>query len=781
MTDLEQIAALAAQGVGRRNAEATVGHVFTPSELAAFRRAQTIRQLRIAQKKARGPMSVAERVRRHVAAANEVPAFDPRPRHPRLKERCRNDLALFGWMYCREVLLHAPSPALRDGLIRSAQEIILSGGQAVKLYGRGTGKTTWVVYIAAVWAILYGHRRYIVLVSANGKQAKKNLKTIKRILARSPGIRADFPAVAVALRELGEVAQRAASQTWHGEPTDVEWSSEQIKLPMLRDADGRPMDAGCGAIVGSVGIGGAIRGANEGGQRPDFLLLDDPQTRKIAHSPSLVADVIGYIHNDALQLAGHDRRISAFVTITPQCYGDVSTELTSQTKHPEWDVTCEPFVTATPPGWDDLLDEYDHVYAEDAHNHDHAFSRSRAWYLANRERFAGTVVIDPEQYDHKLEIDAIHHLLNQHATLGAQAFDAEIMMRAADRATELAITPDLVANAVNGTPRRVLPPGTDCAVAFCDINIRRGSGLSWVVVAFGPGRVAAVVDYGRYPSTGALVPPNASTLERDNRVAEGIRTIVAGMRDMCDAGKPGHLRDARGRPVAIRALAFDRGYLPDVVHRTLYVLTHSLSLPFVVCETRGFGWNRFGVRKGDMLRLGDHIFATRSPTGADYLAQMSPYWKEIMQASFLETPLMPGSLSLFGKTPTGPGHDHYVLAQEICNEKLVRKYTVERAGRTETAWDWATSGENHFGDALTGAFAVGSWYRCYDNLSAVLDPVIRRPLPKTAQMDLFDPRDNGAITGYLSVDEAAAAAAEPAPVPARLAPRRRRRGGYRLA
>lgn len=284
MTILEQIRALAGQGIGRYGVEATIGRKMTDDELMAFRKAETVRKLRIAQKKARGPMSVAERVAKHVASKNDVGEIDPRPRHHRIKEACRFDLAKFMWFYCRRVLKHRPSKAIVDGLIHDVQETILHGGQAVKQYGRGTGKTTIIVYCAITWAILYGHRRYPVIISATGKLAKKNLKVVKKLLSRTKAILQDFPAVAVPIQALGDVSQRSATQTYRGVPTDVEWAADQIVLPMCRDENGRPLDDGCGAIVGSVGIGGAVRGAIEGGQRPDFLILDDPQTEDCALS-----------------------------------------------------------------------------------------------------------------------------------------------------------------------------------------------------------------------------------------------------------------------------------------------------------------------------------------------------------------------------------------------------------------------------------------------------------------------------------------------------------------
>lgn len=751
MTQTEQqIAALAAQGVSLKDAEAFLGRAFTPDEQAKFRRAKTARRLKRAveakakakaaresAQEAAAPKSTAERVREHVARQNEVGEI-PKVKHPRLKARCRYDLEAFGWYYCRELLRHRASAAIKEGLIADAQNCILSGGKSVKLYGRGAGKTTWLCYIAPLWALLYGHRRFPVLIAATLKQAKKSLKTIKKHLVKSDAILADFPAVALPLRKLAGIAQRAAAQTYFGALTDAEWGSDQITLPMLRQKvpgsllPGEPLDPGCGAILACVGIGGAIRGANEGGQRPDFLIIDDPQTRKAAHSPATVQSIIDYIHQDALFLAGHNRSMSAFVTITPQCFGDVATELSSQSKHPEWAVTVEPFIRRLPTGWEGLTLQYCEEYQEDMAAHDYTLSRSRAWYASHREDFDGMEVLDPEQYDPKAELDAIHHLLNMRASLGEQAFNAEIMMQVSDAATELELTPDLVASALNGSPKNILPPGTDSAVAFCDVNIKKGAGMSWAIVAFGPGRVAAVVNYGRFPPGGVpLVQPNQSELARNRAIASAIRAVAEIIAQQ-------KLRDQKGRAVPIRALAFDRGWLPDVVHRTLFVLRKRVPFPFPLVAMRGYAWNKFGTKKKDMLRRGDHVFATRSQYG-EYLAEMAPFWREVMQSGFLETPLMPGSLSLYGSNAS----IHRELAQEVCNEKLVRKYLTSGG---ETAWDFANTGPEHFCDALTGCFALASWYRCYDKLSQAVDPAalrIKTSAPTSA--DLFDPRQNEAL------------------------------------
>ena len=745
MTTIEKIQALALQGISRSGVAATIGHKLDATERNAYEKAKAVRQLREKQaqaaKEKAAPKTTAERVREYNARKNEIGQIPP-VRHPRLKERCRYDLEAFGWYYCRSILKHRASPEIKESLILEVQNCILNGGQALKLYGRGAGKSTWIEHIAPVWAVLYGHRRFPVVIAATLKQGKKGLKTIKKLLSRSPEIAADFPAIARPIAALGGISQRAAAQTWNGQPTDIEWGSDQIALPTLRDeATGALYDSGCGAIIAVTGVGGAIRGANEGGQRPDFLIIDDPQTKKAAHSPAMVQDIIDYIRQDALSLAGHDSTMSAFVTITPQCFGDVATELSSQTKYPEWSVTVQPFIKTPCQDWSKLVAEFCERYAADMANHDHSKPLSTAWYKSHRHLFAGLKTIDPEQYDHEREIDVVHHLLNLRAKLGEQAFNAEIMMEVVDQASELSINPDLVAKALNGTPRGVLPPGTDCAVAFCDVNQKKGAGLSWMVVAFGSGRVAAIVNYGRYPANGTpLVPPGSSDLVRNNLVAAGIHYIIKMMAGM-------RLVDAQGRRINLRALAFDRGWLPDVVHRALYVNRQKTPLPFSLVAMRGFPWNKFGTRQSDILRRDSsgYVFVTRSQYG-EYIAQMSAYWREIAQSGFMEVPLMPGSLSIFGKNPA----DHFQLANEICAEKLVRKYPVFNGNKTTMAWDWVTTGAEHFCDCLSGAFALASWFRCYDALSSTIDLAAlgkhrASAVPNANDGGLFDPRANSAI------------------------------------
>jgi len=733
MTEREQIQQLALAGISRVGVEATLGRGLTDEELQAYRKAEALRKLRKAQaerEKARSApqaMSAADRKAKMIASRNEIGDL-PKVRHPRLVEACRYDLELFGWTFCRPLLDHRASEEIDRRLIKKLQQAILTGGQLAVEFTRGAGKTTWTI-IAFIWAILYGHRRFPVCIAASKPLAKSIKNAVLSAIETFDAIHADFPAVAVPLRAIGGVVQRAGTITYHGRPVGFESSEMMFRLPMLRDDLGRPLSPACGAHFACRGVGASVRGLNEMGDRPDFLLFDDPQTQKDARSATAVERLDKYIHGDALNLGSNTTSMAAFITITPQRFGDLAHRIADKNLHPNWSTSVCPFLLEMCAGFEALADEFIEAYHLDAANDDFARTESRRWYRENRERFAGTVCVDPKAYDAATEYDAIHHALNKMAAIGKEAFNAEYQMRVDGQGEDLAITPELVSNALTGADPCVLPPGTDSAVAFCDVNIQKGSGLSWGVAAFGKGRIASIIAYGRYPENGALCPPGATDLAKKRAVAAAIREVTAKIASL-------DLRMAgTRRRVYVKALGFDRGYMPDVVCRTLFVMRRRLALPFQVCAVRGFGWQQFGSGRKDHVGRGDHVFVTRSEFG-EYLAVHAPYWREIFQSGFLETPLMPGSVSLYGDDPAR----HWTFANEVCAERLVRRY-VHPSGKL--AWDWAVQGENHFCDVGTGLFALASWFRLYDALPHVLDTAAAKP----QSADLFDPMLNPAIIG----------------------------------
>lgn len=692
------------------------------------------------------PMSGADRVAKLVAARNELGDI-PKPRHPRLRARCRTCLELFGWMYCRQMLNHRASAIISERLVAKLQDVALNGGQLAVEFTRGAGKTTWTV-IAFAWALLYGHRRFPVCIAASKPLAKSIKNSVLSLISGSDAILADFPAVPTALRAIGGVVQRASTITYRGHPVGFLSSEMMFRLPMLRNDAGEPLEPACGAHFACRGVGASVRGLNEMGERPDFLLFDDPQTQKDARSATAVERLDAYIHGDALNLGANTSTMAAFIAITPQRYGDLAHRIADKSLHPNWSVTQCPFITEFCPDFDTLAAEFVDAYHLDAANDDFARTESRRWYRENKQRLAAVKTVDPLAFDPVTEYDSVHHALCKMAAIGKAAFDAEYQMRVDGAQAGMPITPEDVCNALSGAPVCVLPPGTDTCVAFCDVNVQKGSGLSWGVAAFGRGRVAAVVAYGRWPERGALVEPGASDLARTRAVAAAIRAVAMHIASL-------DLRMAdRRRKARVVALGFDRGYLPAVVCRTLFVLRKRGALPFQLCATRGLGWRQFGEGGKDPARRGDHLYPARSEYG-EYLAVHAPYWREIAQSGFRETPLMPGSCCLFGTDPMR----HWEFASEVCAERLVRRY-MHPSGKI--AWDWSSQGANHYCDVLTGLFALASWFRLYDALPKVLDTAATGTAGNLA---LFDPMQNPSI-----LENGAAVSAAPAHTPHHAAP-----------
>ena len=340
MTTLEQIRQLALLGGSRREVEATIGRRMSEDERIAFDKAKMIAKLQEAKERAErqaDPMSGADRKAKMIASRNELGEI-PRVRHRRLRERCKYDLELFGWYYCRMLLDHRASEEIDRRLIQKMQQAILSGGQLAVEFTRSAGKTTWTE-IAFVWAILYGHRHFPVCIAASKPLAKSIKNAVLAIIETSDAIAADFPAVPMALRAIGGVVQRASTITYHGRPVGYESSEMMFKLPMLRNDLGEPLEPACGAHFACRGVGASVRGLNELGDRPDFLLFDDPQTQKDARSATAVERLDRYIHGDALNLGANTATMAAFITITPQRFGDLACRIADKNLHPNWSVS----------------------------------------------------------------------------------------------------------------------------------------------------------------------------------------------------------------------------------------------------------------------------------------------------------------------------------------------------------------------------------------------------------------------------------------------------------
>ena len=154
------------------------------------------------------------------AAGKEIGGI-PSVADPERKASCERNLQLWLETYCYEAVKLGWSEDHLE-LIRALQDVLLYGGQLAVGMPRGTGKST-IVSLAILWAVLYGHHRFVCLIAATDPKAKKLLVAIKKQVEINQLLLEDFPEVCYPIRCLGGVTNRQAGQTQGGELTQIDW------------------------------------------------------------------------------------------------------------------------------------------------------------------------------------------------------------------------------------------------------------------------------------------------------------------------------------------------------------------------------------------------------------------------------------------------------------------------------------------------------------------------------------------------------------------------------
>lgn len=649
----------------------------------------------------RKAMTDAERQQRHRAAMRELGEIPPCG-NPDLRERCRTSLLAFATAYClsdgehKRMLKRLPSRRML-GFVSDLEKTIVHGGEKHVRWPRGKGKSTWVK-IGAMWAMLYGYRRFCVMISATKPMAEEATAEIWRRIAEDPLFLRDFPEFAVPLADVAFTSQRMRLQTYHGTKTHI---ADSVRFAYKRFAivDGYP-NTGC--IIAARGADQAIRGLNIDSNRPDFLFIDDPQDDVAARSPRRVSEIEDRINGALIGLGETSRRIAAVMASTPIEPDDVSERFADADRHPEWITSTERFVVSW--GREDLVTAYLAELRKDHAEKDPLMRHARAFYEAHRAEIEeGAEMMDPDDFDCNVEMSAYHHALNMLDAMKRKRFESEMQMRPTRSQGVYKLDPTLVASRTNGFPFGVVPPkcSRGC-VAFVDINDI--AGLRWGIMAFGPGRVAAVVAYGKYPRKGRLYPEGTPP---------GAIPMFLGpaIRDVANAITECALHTPDGKPVKVKAICFDGGWQTATVAHECARLNAARG--FDVGWSKGFSWRSYRPGHASEDERGEWSHVARSDNGR-FLAFNADYWRETAQTAFLNAPLTPSSCSFWGSDI----FEHYDFACEVCAERLVAKFTRPD---NQTQWDWKKIGENHFGDVLSGCMMFASKRGIYDSVASLLD------------------------------------------------------------
>lgn len=607
--------------------------------------------------------------------------------------------------FCHEYLadvFYLPFAAEHYEFIAQIEQVARDDGLVARAMPRGSGKTA-LSEAAVLWMLLYGYRRYALLVGATARRAAELLESLVTTLETNERLAADFPEALAALQALERVHNRAAGQTYQGQPTRISFRKDRLVLPTIA---GSPAS---GAILGAVGIGGNIRGrkhktADGAILRPDVVLVDDPQTEESARSKTQCAARLRKLNGEIPGLARPGRQIACLAAVTVIARDDVADQLLDRQRNPQWHGRRTRFVLRWPDN-SKLWDEHRGLWQADHAAGDQRAATAHAFYLANRAALdAGAEVSWPARHGPH-EASAIEHAQCLRWKLGEAAFAAEYQNEPlAESAADEQLEAAALLTRLNGLPRRVAPPQATRLTAFIDVQ---GKALYWLVCGWTEEFSGYVLDYGTEPEqdlahfslrnlrrTLAAAAPGAGP---EGAIRAGLERLVGRL--------SGPWRRADGAQVTLDRILIDAGWgdSTDLVFdfcrasRQAAIVTPSLG--------KGIGprdkpLREYQPRPGE--RPGAHWRLSINQRGLRYLTIDTNYWKTFATHR-LRTPVGDrGALTLYGRA----AEPHRLLAEHLTSEQGV---ATTAAGRTVTVWEPLPNRDNHWWDCLVGCAAAASF------------------------------------------------------------------------
>jgi hypothetical protein len=645
---------------------------------------------------------MAAKSRAASAEGREIGAI-PAVKDPERRARCAASLLEFAKTYfpARFPWSFSPNHRAAGDRIDRCSDV---GGLFALAMERGSGKTT-LAEVAVIRNVVYGRRRFVLLVQAIESLGARSLEKIQREFEGNDLLLEDFPEVCYPIRCLERIHNRAKGQTHGGRPTRIKWTSNSVTLP---DVEG---SAAAGAVILTSGITGAVRGlsmSGPGGEilRPDMVLIDDAQTRDSAKSPTQTADRESIITDDILGLAGPGTQISCVMLCTVIYQNDLSDRFLSPDRHPEWQGMRTSMVESFPERMD-LWDEYQEARRESFRSGDEG-RRGTEFYLENREAMdKGAVVSWPERMKPG-EASAIQSAMNLLLD-NPRGFWAEYMNKpqtADGSASVKGLIGSEVVVRLSGVPRGVVPRECSRLTSFVDVG---GEILWYVVVAWSERFGGSVIDYGSWPrqnrSVFAANDPRPSLSDRYPGRTDQQRVFLGLTELFSDVVGRVWKRDGGGEDVRIDRCLVDSGWQAGAVYEA--IRAHQLAA--VISPSKGFaktttsrGVGEWKPRPGE--RSGAHWRLTLSENSAgSRVVQFDPDpWKSFTYQALTIAQGAGTALTLFGKRAA----DHQMIAEHL-EAETAEPVTIR--GITFDKWVIKPDRpDNHWLDCVVGAAVAAS-------------------------------------------------------------------------
>ena len=609
---------------------------------------------------------------------------------PQRRAACLADPALFLRTYfADQYRLHFGEDHLFmiDAIVSRARH----GGRQAIAAPRGRGKSELVKGLL-VYLVLAELVRFPLAVAATTQLAYRLYQDFRKKFATNELLYQDFPEVCHPVRCLEGAPQRAAKQHIDGRLTNIVWTGDYLSLPHV---PGSPYG---GVKMAYYGLDAAFRGANIDGDRPDFILIDDPETRESARSGPQSLERETIIDQDIAGLVSQENKIAIVVLTTVQNKTpSLSYRLTTPELKPSWNGKKFGMVLKWPTN-QDLWEQYIDKRHQDQISGDEHGTNAVKHYLANWDRMnEGVRMLSPHYMPVTLDdgtecvYSAIQQAYNKIADTSLDAYMTEYQNDPPDKAGPQGngLTWEIVAGRLSGLARYICPLGTQAITAAIDLGKYR---CHWVVIAWTGGAGGCVIDYGVAEVTG-----NDTSMDLEASEPAIYRCLLQWRDELTQKT----YRDVSGQLRPVNFVFVDSGTFTNA--------------PYEFCrQVRGIfhpskGVNPYHSRSQNTQNsiAGTHLHATRQATQELWLYNLdTDYWKQFVHERFLtptfdgDNMLRPGAMSLW--SPDG-NHKHHSYAKHITAEELLTEF-VDGKG-TKTYWN-TTNDNNHWLDATYMAAAA---------------------------------------------------------------------------
>jgi phage terminase large subunit GpA-like protein len=476
-------------------------------------------------------------------------------------------------------------------------------------------------------------------------------------------------------------------------------------------------------------------------QRPDFVLIDDPQTDESASTPLQVSKRLNVIKKSILKLGGHTRKIAVVMNATVIRPDDLVEQLLDPKRNPAWQGERIKMVKR----WSDahetlwmgdyqrLRNTYDQENVDDQRR---AHREATEFYRRNREAMdKGCIVSWQHCFDPETEISAIQHAYNFLIDDGPDVFASECQNEPLVEkiGEDIIDARKIVSKAIN-LQRGVVPMGCNHLTAYIDVQ---GKLLYYVVCAFGEGFTGHVVDYGTYPDQKGR---NYFTLKDAKRTLAHVfpkggmeSQLYAGMEALKQeiASRVWRREDGAEMRLARGMIDANWGDSTDIVYQSCR--TGCFSNIFMPSHGKFVGagsmpWEQYTRKDGELL--GNHWMmpSIKAKRAVRHILIDTNYWKTFVHAR-LKVPVGDkGCLSLFAPTDRDT---HRMFADHVG----ASEYAVKTEGRGRTVIEWKTKPnkpDNHWFDCLTGCHVAASMLGVSAEVGGALKRTVAKKRPRVS-------------------------------------------------